>query len=456
MSHFKNIFKIVVLALFGLAANAQPNPANFSFVETVCAQEIDNLSKKEPFLGSSTYIRTRLGKDAAATRSDAVRVRGDVTSRDTDPDRGYFMLCVLSARSAMLQKPDSQAADVAKNWQSSLRPSLEASTGVKFGGIVQTQQTSSPQAVVAQRVEPPPREVASARSISGMPALYEARPDPDRPGRHLAFALNGCALSFAQPAVRGLRWSGGCVDSRMHGVGTVLGVDYEKQPTFFFDGQIERGLRIQGFNYEFERRNGQFTGSRTPVVNGQLQQPIDIPFLELPRPFLFALDDWQRQLSGENFLASLGAVWATGYQEEQRRRQSREQGGAGASGGIYPLGTDAPSVCEVPYGFENARPAKVSAKHNSANSAMHCVCINRDKPVSGKPMYKFQNLCSFTVDLYFYNSPGRYKLGGNVHARGQGNDYAYTAGDEAFTYYFCKAGRTDVTGDISRAVIGCL
>lgn len=158
-----------------------------------------------------------------------------------------------------------------------------------------------------------PPEVASTRPIRGMPPLNHSQPDPDRPGRFLNFTASGCGLSFGQAAVRGLTWSGGCTDGRMQGQGTVMGVDYEKQPTFHYEGRIERGLRMQGFIYAFDRRNGRFVGLRTPVVNGAVQPDEVMNFLDLPRPFLLALDDWQRQVSGENFLASLGVTWAPGY-----------------------------------------------------------------------------------------------------------------------------------------------
>ena len=199
-------------------------------------------------------------------------------------------------------------------------PTSGSAIAVAASAAVAAPAPSAPSAPVANSAPAPavaaidlPPQVASKRAINGMPPLFDSRPDPDRPGRHLSFAANGCALSFAQPAVRGLQWSGGCVDGRMHGAGNVLGVDYEKQPFFYYTGQIERGLRTQGTLYDFERRNGRFVGLRTVLSNGQAQPPAEMPFLDMPRPFLLAIDDWQRQISGENFLASLGATWAPGY-----------------------------------------------------------------------------------------------------------------------------------------------
>jgi hypothetical protein len=126
-----------------------------------------------------------------------------------------------------------------------------------------------------------------------------------------------------------------------------------------------------------------------------------------------------------------------------------------ASPGNYPHGSNAPSICEAPDGYENARPSRVSTPHNPANSAMHCVCLTRDKPVNGVPMYKFVNRCSFPVNRYIYYRPGSYQLS-DVHARGGPNDYAYERATERFTYYFCRQGRMNGTGNMRNGEISCL
>jgi hypothetical protein len=126
-----------------------------------------------------------------------------------------------------------------------------------------------------------------------------------------------------------------------------------------------------------------------------------------------------------------------------------------ATPGNYPHGSNAPSICEAPDGYENARPSRVSTPHNPANSAMHCVCLTRDKPVNGVPMYKFVNRCSFPVNRYIYYRPGSYQLS-DVHARGGPNDYAYERATERFTYYFCRQGRMNGTGNMRNGEISCL
>ena len=122
----------------------------------------------------------------------------------------------------------------------------------------------------------------------------------------------------------------------------------------------------------------------------------------------------------------------------------------GSSTGIYPHGSNAPSICEAPDGYENARPARVSTPHNPANSAMHCVCLTRDKPVNGVPMYKFVNRCSFPVNRYIYYRPGLYLTGdGGV------NDSAYEPATARFTYYFCRLGRMNGSGSMRNGEISC-
>lgn len=153
-------------------------------------------------------------------------------------------------------------------------------------------------------------QVPSQRAITGAPPLYQSQPDPQISGRFVSFTASGCALSFSASAVRGLTWSGACSGGRMHGQGTVIGYDYEKQPVFIFEGHIERGLRNNGVMHEPNRRNNSLIGSRTAIVASVLQPPTEVAFLDMPRTFLLALDDWNRQTDGTNLLASMGATWA--------------------------------------------------------------------------------------------------------------------------------------------------
>ncbi|MGV3628497.1 MAG: hypothetical protein ACO1PN_12525 [Betaproteobacteria bacterium] len=127
----------------------------------------------------------------------------------------------------------------------------------------------------------------------------------------------------------------------------------------------------------------------------------------------------------------------------------------GTSPGDYRHGSNTPSICEAPDGYENARPARVSTPHNPANSAMHCVCLTRDKPVNGKAMYKFVNRCSFSVNRYIFYRPGLYSTG-DMHARGGPSDHAYQRADERFTYYFCRSGRMNAAGNMRNGDISCL
>jgi hypothetical protein len=127
----------------------QDPAANYAFVSLACKQEIDNLRLKEPNLNLDTYIRGRMAWEDEKAKAEILRVKTDVMKREMDAERGYFTLCVLSARTALYQKPDSQSADFAKNWQNTMRPNLEASTGVRFGGITQalvTEQEAGPKA----------------------------------------------------------------------------------------------------------------------------------------------------------------------------------------------------------------------------------------------------------------------------------------------------------------------
>ncbi len=155
-----------------------------------------------------------------------------------------------------------------------------------------------------------PVQVTSQRAISGAPLLFQSQPDPEISGRHVSFTESGCALSFSAAAVRGLTWSGACHGGRMQGRGAVTGYDYEQQPVFFFEGHIERGLRNSGVMYEVGRKGDALIGWRTAIVGSALQPRTEMPFLDMPRPFLLAMDDWSRQTDGKDLLASMGATWA--------------------------------------------------------------------------------------------------------------------------------------------------
>lgn len=155
-----------------------------------------------------------------------------------------------------------------------------------------------------------PVQVTSQRAISGAPLLFQSQPDPEISGRHVSFTESGCALSFSAAAVRGLTWSGACPGGRMQGRGTVTGYDYEQQPVFVFEGHIERGLRNSGVMYEVGRKGDALIGWRTAIVGSALQPRTEMPFLDMPRPFLLAMDDWSRQTDGKDLLASMGATWA--------------------------------------------------------------------------------------------------------------------------------------------------
>jgi hypothetical protein len=148
-------------------------------------------------------------------------------------------------------------------------------------------------------------------------------------------------------------------------------------------------------------------------------------------------------------------VASTTWASAAKSSQGGPATNTGSSTGIYPHGSNAPSICEAPDGYENARPARVSTPHNPANSAMHCVCLTRDKPVNGVPMYKFVNRCSFPVNRYIYYRPGSYQTS-EYHARGGPNDYAYERATERFTYYFCRQGRMNGTGNMRNGEISCL
>ena len=150
-----------------------------------------------------------------------------------------------------------------------------------------------------------PIQVPSKRVITGMPPLFESQPDREIPGRFVGFTASGCALSFSATSVRGLSWSGACSGGRMHGQGTVMGYDYEQQPIFIFEGFIDRGLRKSGVMYEVHRKDGVLIGWRTEIVGSALQPHTEVRFLDMPRPFLLALDDWNRQTDGKDLLASM-------------------------------------------------------------------------------------------------------------------------------------------------------
>ena len=167
-----------------------------------------------------------------------------------------------------------------------------------------------------------PVQVRSARTISGAPPLFQSQPDREIAGRFINFTDSGCALSFSASSVRGLTWSGACSGGRMQGRGTVIGYDYEQQPLFIFEGHIERGLRTNGEMHEVERKNGHLIGWRTAIVGSVLQPHSEVPFLDMPQPFLLALNDWNRQTDGKDLLASMGATWAPVGRREASGDQS--------------------------------------------------------------------------------------------------------------------------------------
>ena len=170
-----------------------------------------------------------------------------------------------------------------------------------------------------------PVQVASKRVIAGAPPLFQSQPDPEVPGRFVNFTASGCALSFSAASVRGLTWSGPCPGGRMQGRGTVIGYDYEQQPIFVFEGYIEHGLRTNGTMHEVERKNGRLIGLRTAIIGSALQPHTEVPFLDMPRPFLLAMDDWSRQTDGKNLLASMGATWAPSRAQEEKSARDRQE-----------------------------------------------------------------------------------------------------------------------------------
>lgn len=153
-------------------------------------------------------------------------------------------------------------------------------------------------------------QVPSKRAIAGAPPLYQSQPDSEISGRYVNFTAIGCALSFSAASVRGLTWNGACARGRMQGQGTVIGYDDEQQPMFYFEGHIERGLRANGDMYEVARKDERLIGWRTAIAGSTLRPHTEVPFLDMPRPFLLALDDWSRQTDGKDLLASMGATWA--------------------------------------------------------------------------------------------------------------------------------------------------
>lgn len=202
-------------------------------------------------------------------------------------------------------------------------------------------------------------QVPSQRAITGAPPLYQSQPDREIPGRFVGFTASGCALSFGAAAVRGLTWTGACPGGRMQGEGMVIGYDYEQQPVFVFEGHIERGLRQSGALYEIDRKDGQLIGWRTPIVGSALQPRTEMRFLDLPRPFLLALDDWSFQTDGKDLLASMGAPWAPVRQPAAPAPQA--QGGRGVRDG---LGTLLGAIGQ----YQQARQGKPSGPQGSGSA----------------------------------------------------------------------------------------
>jgi len=153
-----------------------------------------------------------------------------------------------------------------------------------------------------------PVQVSVARPIAGAPPVFQAQPDPLILGRFVAFTAGGCAISFSAAGLRGLTWTGTCPGGRAQGFGTLMGYDYEQQAIFVYEGNIERGLRTNGVMHEVGRKGAQLLGWRIVFVNAALQPRSEVRFLDMPRPFLLALDDYVRQTEGKELLASMGAV----------------------------------------------------------------------------------------------------------------------------------------------------
>ena len=265
-------------------------------------------------------------------------------------------------------------------------------------------------------------QVPSKRAITGAPPLYQSQPDREIPGRFVGFTSSGCALSFGAAAVRGLTWTGACPGGRMQGEGMVIGYDYEQQPVFVFEGYVERGLRQSGANFEIDRKDGVWIGWRIPIVGSVLQPRIEMRFLDLPRPFLLALDDWNFQTDGKDLLASMGAPWAPVRQpaapttranadqgvrdglgtllgaigEYQQARQGRQSASAQAG---RPSGAGACERKEFKIVSDNNYGSAIEMAHWTANSCGRVLYRNRGALTD----IAYQNSCGCNVVMYVAN-----------------------------------------------------
>lgn len=299
-----------------------------------------------------------------------------------------------------------------------------------------------PLAAGAQSPVPAP----SARAILRAPPLFQPQPDPQNPGRFLGFTASGCAVSFAQSAVRGLTWTGDCRAGRIDGHGVLIGYDYEQQPLFHYEGFAERGMRTNGTMHEVARRQGVLAGQRTAFADRQLSAPLDIAFLEMPRAFLLALDDWSRQTDGKDLLASMGVSWARGYRAPTAVSQDRSPPGMASLQVAQPPARPSGSVAAGSGNSDRVPPRAATEPATTARQKMPeghitelCVKFRPLQRDGNASWFEFHNGCNEPINVR-YGNKGTGVFGSMASLRpGQSSKSWYlNTRYDGVTYYACR------------------